>query len=343
MSKPGRVFSLLAMASCLLLCFSCDASPRLYVRDSFAMDTTVSVSVYSDSKEAADNASSAAIDLINRYDSLLSISDEESDVYKINHSGGKPVSVSGDTVSILETAEKISKLSGGLFDATIYPVVKAWGFTQNENRVPPKDELDELLKCVDWTKLEINNNSVKLPENFMIDLGGIAKGYISGKAAELLKEKGVYSAIVTLGGSVQTIGLKPDGSKWEIGIRNPNSPDQVVGTIRTGEKCIVTSGIYERKFVSEGITYHHIISPETGCPSDSEIVSATIISDNPTEADALSTAVLIAGESSVRQMMEFADFDAILITKDGEVIVFGEYEFTFTDNNKESFRLRYVM
>ena len=158
-------------------------------------------------------------------------------------------------------------------------------------------------------------------EGMAVDLGGIAKGYASDKVAELLKEKGVASAIVSLGGNVYGVGTKPDGEKWEVALANPLDANDYCGLISIENQAVVTSGGYQRYFEENGKKYHHIIDPATGYPAESGLLSVTIISDSGTEADVLSTALYVMGlEKALAFWQEHGGFEAIFVTEAGEVI-----------------------
>ena len=156
-----------------------------------------------------------------------------------------------------------------------------------------------------------------------IDFGGIAKGYTSSRLMEIFREYNVSSAMVSLGGNVQVLGTKTDGSDWRVAVQNPDGTDDYLGILAIKDKAVITSGGYERYFEEDGKTYHHIMDNETGKPADSDLISVTIISKDGMLADGLSTALFVMGkEDALNYWREHREeFDAILVTKDGEITV----------------------
>lgn len=295
----------------------------------FAMDTYMSFSAYG---ENADTALEKAQNEITRLESLLSVTDKESDIYTINHSNGQNVEVSEDTAELISFALDMAEKTGGALEPTIYPVLTAWGFTTDENRIPSKDEITELLKSVGYDKVEINKNSVNLPSNMMLDLGAVGKGYAGDAAINLLREEGITSALISLGGNIQAIGLKPDGSKWRLGLRDPFS-EGTLGTLEVSDLAVVTSGNYEKYFIGDdGNTYGHIIDPATGCPVENGLESVTVIAKEGKLCDALSTSLFVMGLDKASDYWKaHQDFEMILITENGEIYL--------TEGIKNSFSL----
>lgn len=294
----------------------------------FAMDTFIRVTAYG---EKAPEAIEEAQDEVFRLEGLWSVTDEKSELYKLNHSNFN--AVSADTAELISFTLGISEKSGGALDPTIYPVLTAWGFTTDEKRVPSEDELTRLLELVDYRAVKISENTVTLKNGMMLDLGAVAKGAASDAAANVLRKNGITSALLNLGGNIMTIGTKPDGRAWRIGVKNPTG-DGDIGVLELSDCAAVTSGLYERYFIDEntGTLYGHIIDPKSGYPVNNELLSSTIISPDGRLCDALSTAVFVMGtEQAAALWRDMGGFDMLLITKDNEVIV--------TDGIKERFTL----
>lgn len=286
----------------------------------FAMDTVMTFTViHEDGEEIIIDAEQE----IRRLENLLSVTMENSDVAKLNAAAGKEaVKVSEDTKYLLETGKSLGEQTGGAFDIAISPIVKAWGFTEEEHHVPARAELDALLPLTDPADVILENGTAYLrKEGMAVDLGGIAKGYASDRVAALLKEKGVESAIISLGGNVYGVGTKPDGEKWEVALANPLNADDYCGLISIENQAVVTSGGYQRYFEENGKKYHHIIDPATGCPAESGLLSVTIICESGTMADVLSTALYVMGLDKALEYWQNTDgFEAIFVTEDGEVV-----------------------
>lgn len=298
-----------------------EAEQQPVSRDVFAMDTYMTVTVYGDS---AEKALDQAVAEIERLDGILSTGDENSEVYALNQQGGGPVSE--DTEYLLERSLEIWQETEGIFEIGIYPVMQAWGFTSGEYRVPEKDELEELLSLADSSLISLDqeNSSVSFEKEGMeIDLGGIAKGYTSARIMDIFRESGVTSGFVSLGGNVQVLNAKPDGSKWRVGIQSPSDDTDYMGVLEAEDCAVITSGGYERYFEEGGVTYHHIIDPATGYPADSGLESVTIVSKDGTLADGLSTSLFIMGREKAEEFWRehSGEFDTILLDENGIVYI----------------------
>ena len=184
--------------------------------------------------------------------------------------------------------------------------------------------------------------AVSFPAGTEISFGAVAKGCAADNAIRSMRNVGVTSGIVSLGGNVQTLGLKPDGSNWNVAVQDPNNTASFVGVLSVGETAVVTSGTYQRFFVQNGKTYHHLINPETGRPINNTLKSVTIICEDGTLADCLSTAMFVLGQSkSLSYWRQYGGFDMVLVNTDDEIICTkGLIEkFTLTNSN---YTLRYV-
>ena len=290
----------------------------------FAMDTYMTLSVYSDDTEDAEKVLEEGKALILDLDEKLSAEKKDSQVAKLNRD--RKGSIDEDTRCLLEKASYLYEDTDGVFNIAIYPVMKAWGFTTKKYRVPSKKTLDRLISRMDLSKLSISKDgkSAAIGQKGMkIDLGGIAKGYASSKVTDLFRENGIESALVNLGGNVQALGAKPDGSNWRVAIGSPYNEDEYLGVLEIEDKAAVTSGGYERNFTKDGKTYHHIMDPETGYPADKGLVSVTVVSEDGTLADGLSTALYIMGREKALDYWKAhsGQFDAVLMDKNDKLYV----------------------
>lgn len=306
-----------ALALCLLLTACAPAeAPRLLDRQFPAMDTFMSLSACGG---RADMALDAAQREIGRLERLLSVTKQTSDLARLN--AGRTDTVSPDTAELISFALEMARRTGGAVDPTVYPAVRAWGFTSQTYRVPSQEELDALLPLIGWQSVRLDGNTVRLPAGARLDLGSVAKGWAGDRVLALWRELGVTSGILRLGGNVQTLGAKPDGSPWVVGVRDPDG-DGVLATLSVRDLAVVTSGSYERFFERDGQLYHHIIDPSTGCPADSGLVSVTVVGEGGAYCDALSTALFVMG---VERACEFwracRDFEAVFIETDGRVSI----------------------
>lgn len=292
-----------------------------YESMTLAMDTVINTTIYD---ERGEELLLEVEQEIHRLEDLFSVTKDDSDVSRLNANAGKEETLlSEETYSLLETSKKISAMTDGCFDITISPVVKLWGFTEEEHHVPSQEEIDQAMTLVDedMLQLEGNNTAYLEKEGMAVDLGAIAKGYASDVVADLLRQEDVSSALVSLGGNLACIGTKSDGSLWEAALANPLDETDYVGLFHVSDCFLITSGGYQRYFEQDGKRYHHIIDPDTGYPAESGLLSVTIISQDGTKADALSTALFVMGlDKAVEFWKNSDDFEAVFITEDGRVI-----------------------
>ncbi|MBR1759079.1 MAG: FAD:protein FMN transferase [Lachnospiraceae bacterium] len=325
MSRRTKSILLGALAACILLGYVLYVlfgkeraeAKKEYETTIFAMDTVMQIKAYGKhGQEGVD----AAVAEINRLENLLSAERDDSDVSKLNREGS--AEVSEEVRELIGVAQEVYEETGGAFDVTIYPLMKLWGFPQKEYQVPAQEEIDVVLPLVDASKIKVNEDTVTLGENQQIDLGGIGKGFASQRAMEIFREKGVTSGIVSLGGNIQVLGTKPDGTDYKIGVRDPQTGEANI-VLSVHDCCVITSGGYERLFEAAGKTYIHILDPKTGYPVDNSLASVTIVAESGTKADALSTALFVLGyEEGVSIWKAHAsEFQAIWIEDDGSVTI----------------------
>lgn len=258
---------------------------------------------------------------------LLSRFMPESDISRINRSAGiKWERISDDTLEVLSKAVEFSSYSNGLLDITIAPLVDLWKEGKNTLVIPEKQKIRRLLTVVNYNDLELDfymKTAMLHNAGQAIDLGGIGKGYAGDKLLEIYKQYDISSAFINIGGNVVTLGTKPDGSMWRVGISHPREEDNLIGSVAVTDKAVVTSGDYQRYFIdSNGKRQHHILDPSTGYPVESGLVSVTIVSDSSTVADALSTILFVAGlKQGTKFLKRYPDIEAIFIDTDLQVYV----------------------
>ena len=293
--------------------------------DFFAMDTYMTLTVYGGDEALLDSAHKAVEDI----ESRASVTLEGSEIYDLNHTGR--TDISGDTYNMLSRSLELCAETGGTLDISVYPVLREWGFTTQSYQVPEPERIEALLEKVDYTQVELSRTQAWLPEGFEVDLGSVAKGYTGDRLAKLLKDGGVSSAILALGGNIQTIGSKPDGKPWRVAVQDPYAGGYV-GVVEVSDKAVVTSGGYERYFEDDdGNIWWHIIDPSTGYPAKSGLVSVTVISGEGIYCDALSTALFVMGrDRAVDFWRERGDFDMVLLCEDGTMVITPGIEDSFT-------------
>jgi thiamine biosynthesis lipoprotein len=312
----------LAIAVTLASCSSpaptnTDNSP--HTRDVFAMDTYMSMKAYGENGE---KALSEAEEYIKKLESDLSATSPDSCISRVNSADSKPTEITDEAAEIIAKALEIGKKTNGALDITLYPMLKEWGFTTGEYQIPKTEDISRILRNTGFERVQLSGNAVTVPDGFQIDLGALAKGFTSDKIMDIMRKNNVSSAIVSLGGNVQAVGTKPDGSQWKVAVRDPFAPDTDMCVVEIGSKAVITSGNYERFFTgSDGKNYWHILDPSDGFPADNGLVSVTVIGDSGLECDALSTALFVLGDGKAQDYWNANQgFDMILVTDDKRIV-----------------------
>lgn len=290
----------------------------------FLLGTVVTISVYDPDHEYVIDL---ALDRVEELEYMLSDEIKSTEVDQINKNAGiEPVQVSEELYYLIEQSIDYGEISDGGFDITVGPLTNLWRIGYDDARKPETDEINQVLHLIDYNKIQLDRDeqSIFLQEKDMqMDLGAIAKGYITDQVHQLFIQEGVTSAIIDLGGNIFVMGQRPKGGDWSVGIQNPFlARGEIIGRIRTTDQSVVTSGIYERYLEVEGEQYHHLLNPKTGYPFDNEIAGVSIVSDTSIDGDALSTVVFTKGLNEGKSFIEsYPGAEAIFITKDREVII----------------------
>lgn len=289
----------------------------------FLLNTVSTITVYNMNGKKAQEIIDECFSLCRDYENMLSKTIKNSDVSRINSSGGKAVEVNSETAELINLAVNYSRLSNGKFDITVNSAAELWDFTGENPHVPTDSEIDEALEKINYKNIKVEGNTVTLDGNSTsIDLGGIAKGYIGDRARDFLMENGVEKAIINLGGNILVITPEGDKKGATIGIQEPFAQQgKLLGTVNIKNGTVVTSGIYERYFEENGKIYHHILDTSTARPVENDLYSVTIIAENSADADALSTACFALGIDEGMKLIESLDnTEAVFVTKDLECI-----------------------
>ena len=287
------------------------------------MDTIVSISIYDgncDKKAVIDEC----FNMIEKYDDMFSAYKTDSEIYAINIAAGEYVEISDETIDLIKTGIDYSKLSGGVFDITGGALIDLWNITGDnaENEIPTDVAINTAKGTVGYDYIKIDGNRVCLNNpKTKINLGGIAKGYVADRLGEYMRNAGVKSAMINLGGNIVTIGDK-GGQLFNIGIPKPFDVNNICHSVKVKDKSVVTSGNYQRYFEKDGVIYHHILDYDTGYPASAGLSSVSIVCDSSVKADALSTTCFILGyEESVELLSNMdEDIEAVFILDNGEVI-----------------------
>lgn len=286
-------------------------------RRSFKMDTDITITGSGRNMNKAADEIEALLDEI---DVNLNSYSAEGELAELNEK--KEGVLSGGAAEAVYIAEDVRKNSDGAFNIAVKPLIDVWGFGRGgDGRVPSQNEIDEALKVVAETKIKVDGDKISVSGNGKIDLGAVAKGYASDKSREILKKNKVKYAVLNFGGNIVTYGKKPDGEDFVIGISDGEGG--AYAAVRTAETCIVTSGGYERYFEFDGKKYHHLLNPHTGYPAENGLVSVTVISENGTLADALSTACYVSGLEKGMALAEKYKVCAVFLDEEKNVYTVG--------------------
>lgn len=308
------------------------AALEKHQRQVFAMDTVMILTAYGENAEAALEAAEARL---YELEADLDPESESGSVYALNAGAGGQVAVSRDCYAVMSTAMEYWQRTGGALDPGLYPLSKAWGFIGGDYRVPAQEEIDRLLAAKDTAgaALSADGPAAYVPAGTEVSFGAVAKGYAAQQVVDLMEDMGVTSAILSLGGNVQTLGeRKPDGSQWQVAVQSPDDSGDYAGLLSVGQAAVVTSGGYQRYFVEDGVTYIHILDPATGRPVANDLLSVTVVTDDGARADALSTALFVMGRDGALSFYEQeGSFELVLITTNGTVIVTPGLRDAFTE------------
>ena len=247
-----------------------------------------------------------------------------SEVDMVNQAAGKaPVRVTDDFFAVMARAMELAKLSNGLFDPSVGPLVKLWGINTDHARVPSPPEIAAARRLVGWRDVVLDPaaRTVFLKRPLMsLDVGGIAKGYAADEMVRILGARGVKSALIDLGGNIFAMGSKPDGRPWRIGIQDPDAPRGTsFGVATVVNMTVVTSGVYERFFIQDGKRYHHIMDTRTGSPVDNGLASVTVIADRSFAADGLTLSLFSLGPSKGMALARQMGLEVIMVGADHRV------------------------
>lgn len=306
---------------------SCQNS-QTYHSSFLSMDTAISFQI---TGKNAQQIGKDCQSLVENLERILSKTIPDSDIAKLNEQKTVPIEdLSESTVELLLFAEKFSQESGGVFDPVLGQLTSLWDFQSDSPSLPTEDEISAALEKSGIRYLSIDSDEISLQQDALLDLGGIAKGYIAQKTIELLEERQIKSALLSFGGNICAIGSNGD-RPWKIGVADPQDPSSYIGYLELEDTCAVTSGVYQRYFTVDGVRYHHILDPKTGYPSDSGLQSVTVIYPDSTVADALSTALFLLGTEKAETVLSYyPDAMVLFLTDDNEILCSSELKNKFT-------------
>ena len=298
------------------------ADVEKYTNADFAMDTVVSETLYT---SGADINTQIGEKLREMETTLLSWTEENSQISQLNNADGKTMEVSDDLAADLEKIRQLSQDSNGAFDPTLGKIIRLWDIAGENPHVPDQSEIDTLLPEVGYEKIQVDGNNVTLLDGCTLDLGAVGKGIGCDQIMDYLQtQPDVFGMILNLGGSsVMTYGEKPDGSPWKVALTDPRDTEgDYLGAITLdANQFLSTSGDYEKYFIEDGIRYHHILDPKTGYPVQNGLTSVTIVCDQGYLADGLSTACFVLGLDAAKPLLEKYDAEAVFVDEDKNVYV----------------------
>ena len=327
------------VALCILLCgllCSCEAKGQKSKFNTYSMDyfdTVITITGYENNQEDFDKRSKEILDMFGEYHRLYSIYhrfDGLNNMCTVNEvtDGIHPtVKVDKAIIDMLLFAKKMHAATDGKLNVAMGSVLSLWHDYRTigkdnpgEASLPPMDKLQEASAHTDITKMVIDekNSTVTLTDPLMkLDVGAIAKGYAVEQVALALTKKGVTGYVLNVGGNVRTVGSKPDGSNWSVGIENPNGGDYIA-YLNVSDMSVVTSGSYQRYYYVDGKPYHHIIQPETLMPAQNGYLSVSVVCKDSGMGDALSTALFCLPKKEGLALINSMDgAEAMWVAEDG--------------------------
>lgn len=309
------IFSML-----LLLFTSCGKKEaKRYDDERFLFGTYIKMIVFAEDKKAAENAMESAFNEMERIDRKYNSKDEESDIYKLNTlpDGSKSINLDEEGVYLFTRVKETYDLTERKFDITLYPLMEIWGFLEDrEERVPTSEEIVKAKKLIDYGSVVLSGNTLTInPPIKEIDTGAFLKGYAVERGAVILREKGIKYGFVSALSSIATIGGKPDGTAWRVGVQNPEAPETLLGVVELRNESMGVSGDYQTFVEIDGKRYHHILDIETGYPvKDKKMV--VVIGESALDGDLYSTGFFLMKNSDVMEYSRKKNLKILLVNED---------------------------
>ncbi len=312
----------LAILLLVLVVPSCSRTRTVH-RSEKIMGTEISMTVVAADRKQATAAIDAGMEEVRRFDRMMSLYKDDSEITKVNKAAGKhPVAVSPEMLEVVEAAVRVSKLTGGAFDITVGPLVVLWQMKLKEGAVPSDREIANIRPLVNYRNVVVDRKASTLflrREGMIMDLGGM-KGYIADRVRTLFKKRGIDNALIALAGDIWALGRREDGTPWRIGVQHPREKDKMLTVLDLTDRYVSTSGDYERFVIREKKRYHHIIDPRTGKPSTG-VISATLVGTEGSLIDPLSKAPFILGPEAGLRIVRKMGADAIVVDDQGKVFM----------------------
>ena len=318
-------------SAALMLCFSflqgC-SEPTVQKLEGAAQGTTYHISYWSkaplDTQVVADSVKNELATI----DKTLSNYRPDSVIETFNKTESTESQLVGDEiVSLVRVAYTVYQATQGCYDLTTKPLFDLWGFKGENPSIPAQADIDKALTQVGMDKLEVVDDTHlrKKQANIRVDVSSIAQGYSVGKISRVLEQQGITDYLVEIGGELQTRGQKPDSQPWRIALERPLPGEQRMQkriTMPTdGVMAVMTSGTYNHYFDYQGQRYSHILDARTGRPITHDLVSVTVIHEDPTVADAWDTALLCLGQQEGLDVANSANIPALFIQQQSNQLI----------------------
>ncbi|MBP5492442.1 MAG: FAD:protein FMN transferase [Clostridiales bacterium] len=308
------LYVLFFLGNCLTACQKKIPSQSLQI---FALDTFITLSADGNEAEEAVKAASSSLTALEK---RLSRHIEGSEIDNLNHSSfGSPVTLSDDVYALLSKTLDMASKTDGIFDPTVGALMDVWGWNKDPDRIPQQDRIDEALSTLDYSRIHLlDDHQAYVDEGTIVDLGGVAKGYIADALMQQMKKYDVVRIILDLGGNI--CGWAKDRA-IKVGVRSPKEESAMIAIVSVQEGSVITSGAYERYFEVDGKRYGHIMDTRTGYPVESDMLSVTVITEDGTLGDILSTTLFACGKEEAMELSEQLGVHCILCMQDGTLLV----------------------
>jgi len=306
----------------ILLAAACSGSDPKTVRKTEAiMGTDVTITVVAPTIEEGSAAIDAGMAELRRLDAMMSLYKDDSEITKVNRAAGMhPVKVSPEMIEVIEDAAVVSRLSGGVFDVTVGPLVVLWQMRLKAGKIPTDEEITRIRPLVNYRNIVLDRKASTIflkKADMILDFGGI-KGYMADRTADVIRKRGITNAIIAVAGDIWVLGHREDGKPWRIGVQHPRQQNKTLAVLDLSDKYISTSGDYERFVIVEHKRYHHIIDPRTGKPSKG-VISVTLIGNKGALIDPLAKAPFILGPEEGLKIVKNVGAEAIIVDDQGKV------------------------
>lgn len=293
---------------------------KRFSQERFLFGTYIQMIVYSKNESKANDAMEKAFKEIERIDNKYNSKNENSIIYKLNKSKNKEIDLDEEGIYIFKEIEKMYKVTDGVYDITIGPLLDLWGFgTEERTEVPTPDELKEVMKKIDFSKVEIRSNKFIVNGEEKIDTGSFLKGYALEKAKEVLIANNIKSGFISSISSIVTIGTKSDGTPWRVGVQDPKNPENRLGVVEIQNRAMGVSGDYQTYIEIKGKKYHHIMNKFTGYPIENKKM-VVVICDSGFMADIYSTSFFGMSDDKILEFCEKNNVEVLIVKKDDSLL-----------------------